>query len=85
MHAPADNVSLRQFLRTASVSALLPAIVCAALWIGISYATGGSTPYALGGGVLVGVIAFLIGYGLRRLIFDHRGPGPDVGQPPQPR
>jgi hypothetical protein len=43
------------------------------LWIAISYATGGSTLFALGGGILVGVIAFLIGYGIRQ-IFDRRTP-----------
>ena len=83
MHAPADNVtsplsaspgSLRQFLRTTPGSALLSAVICAALWIVISYATGGSTLFALGGGILLGVIVFIIGYGLRRLIFDRRRP-----------
>ena len=82
MHAPADNVTpplsasrsgLRQFLRTAPGSALLPAIIAAALWIAISYATGGSTMFSLGGGILIGVIVFIIGYGLR-LIFDRRRP-----------
>jgi hypothetical protein len=82
MHAPADNVTpplsaspsgLRQFLRTALGSALLSAVICAALWIAISYATGGTTLFALGGGILVGVIVFTIGYGLR-LMFDRRRP-----------
>ncbi len=94
MHAPADNVTpplsaspsgLRQFLRTPLGSTLLSAVICAALWIAISYATGGSTPSSLGGGILIGVIAFIIGYGLRRLIFDRWRPSPDLGQPPQPR
>jgi lipopolysaccharide export LptBFGC system permease protein LptF len=83
MHASTDNVtpppsaspsSLRQFLRTTSGSALLPAVICAALWIAISYATGGSTLFSLGGGVLIGVIVFIIGYGLRQQIFDRRRP-----------
>jgi hypothetical protein len=83
MHARADNVTpplsaspggLRQFLRTTLGSALLPAVICAVLWIAISYATGGSTWFSLGGGILVGVIAFIIGYGLRRLIFDRPRP-----------
>jgi hypothetical protein len=83
MRAPADNVApplsaspngLRQFLRTTPGSALLPAVICAALWIVISYATGGPTLFSLGGGILVGVIVFIIGYGLRRPIFDHRRP-----------
>ena len=82
MHAPADNVnpplsaspsSLRQFLRTTLDSALLPAVICTALWIAISYATGASTLFSLGGGILIGVIVFIIGYGLRRLIFDRGG------------
>jgi hypothetical protein len=80
MHAPADNATpplaasgsgLRQFLRTALGSALLPAVICAALWIAISYATGGTTMFSLGGGILVGVIAFIICYGLR-LMFERR-------------
>ena len=83
MHAPAHNVAppsvappsgLRQFLRTTLGSALLSAVIAAALWIAISYATGGPTLFSLGGGVLIGVIVFIIGYGLRRLIFDRRTP-----------
>jgi len=94
MHAPADNVNpqlsaspsgLRQFLRTPPGGALLSAVICAAIWIAISYATGGPTLFSLGGGILIGVIAFLIGYGVRRLIFDRWGPSPDLGQQPQPR
>jgi hypothetical protein len=82
MHAPADNVTpplsaspggLRQFLRTAPGSALLPAVICAALWITICYATGLPTLFSLGGGILTGVIVFIIGYGLR-LIFDRPRP-----------
>jgi hypothetical protein len=81
VHASADNVTpppsagpsgLRQFLLTALGSALLSAVICAALWITISYATGGPTLFSLGGGILIGVIVFIIGYGLRRLIFDRR-------------
>jgi len=80
MHAPADNVTpplsapsggLRQFLRTTPGSALLPAVICAALWIAIFYATGGATMFSLGGGILVGLIVFIIGYGVR-LSFDRR-------------
>ncbi len=82
MHAPADNVTpprsvspggLRQFLRTTPGSALLPAVICAALWIAISYATGGATMFSLGGGILIGLIVFIIGYGVR-LSFDRRRP-----------
>jgi hypothetical protein len=80
MHAPADNVTprlsaspggVRQFLRTTPGSALLSAVICAALWIAISYATGGPALFSLGGGILIGVIVFIIGYGVR-LIFDRR-------------
>jgi hypothetical protein len=83
MHAPADNVTpppygfpsgLRPFLRTTLGSALLSAVICAALWIAISYATGGPTVFSLGGGILVGAIVFIIGYGFRRLTFDRRRP-----------
>jgi len=83
MHAPADNVTpplsgspsgLRRFLQTTLGSALLSAVICAALWIAISYATGGPTLFSLGGGILIGVIVFIIGYGLRRLISDRRRP-----------
>ena len=82
MHVPADNVTpppaappsgLRQFLYATLGSALLSAVIAAALWIAISYATGGRTPFSLGGGILIGVIVFIIGYGVRRLIFDRRG------------
>ena len=39
------------------------------------YATGGPTLFALGGAILIGVIVFIIGYGLRSgLIFDRRRP-----------
>jgi hypothetical protein len=83
MHAPADNVTpplsgpaggLRQFLRTTLGNALLPAVICAVLWIGISSATGAPALFSLGGGILVGLIVFLIGYGLRRLMLDHWKP-----------
>ena len=82
MHPPADNVTppptaspsgLRQFLRTAPGSALFSAVTCAALWIAISYATGGPTLFSLGGGILLGVIVFIVGFGLRQ-IFDRRRP-----------
>jgi hypothetical protein len=83
MHAPAGDVTpplsgspsgLRQFLRTNLGSALLSAVICALLWIAISYATGGPTLFSLGGGILLGVIVFIVGYGLRRLILDHQTP-----------
>jgi hypothetical protein len=77
MHAPADNVTpprsassggLRQFLRTTRDGALAPALLCAALWIAISSATGAPALFSLDGGILIGVIVFIIGYGLRRLM-----------------
>ena len=83
MHAPADNATpplsgspsgLRQFLQTTLGSALLSAVICAALWIAISYATGGPTLFSLGGGILIGMVAFIIGYCFRRLIFDRWTP-----------
>jgi hypothetical protein len=83
MHTPAHNVALplsagpsglRQFLRTTLGSALLSAVICTALWITISYATGGPTLFSLGGGMLIGVIVFIIGYGLGRMILDRRTP-----------
>ncbi len=83
MHAPADNVTppLSWISERSSPvpandlgSALLSAVICAALWIAISYATGGPTLFSLGGGILIGVIVFIIGYGLRRLISDRRRP-----------
>lgn len=81
MRAPADNVTpplpassgdLRQLLRTTLGGVLFPAVICAALWIAISYLTGASTLFSLGGGVLVGVVAFIIGYGVRSLIIGRR-------------
>jgi membrane protein DedA with SNARE-associated domain len=91
MPAPASNVTaarpasptgLRPFLRTTHGSALLSAVVCAALWITISYATGSQTLFSLGGGIVIGVIVFIIGYSIRWLIFDRRSPYPDLSQPP---
>jgi hypothetical protein len=81
MHAPADNFApplsagpggLRQFMRTDLGSALLSGVICAVIWIAVSYATGGPTLFSLGGGILLGVIVFIIGYGIRRWIFDRR-------------
>ena len=63
---------LRQFLRTTLGSALLSAVIAAALWITISYATDGPTLFSLGGGNLIGVIVFIIGYGVRQLIWRAR-------------
>ena len=52
----------------------LSALICAAIWIIISFATGGTAAFSLGGGILLGVIVFIVGYAFRRLIFDRRRP-----------
>jgi hypothetical protein len=41
-------------------------VVAALLWIVITLATGGSVAFALIGGVIVGAIAFVIGYVFHR-------------------
>ena len=46
-------------------------MVAALLWIIISLATGGTILFALIGGILVGIVAFLIGFGFR-VFFDRR-------------
>ena len=53
---------------------VLSALICAAIWIIISFATGGTVLFSLGGGVLLGVVVFLVGYAFRRLIIDRRRP-----------
>jgi hypothetical protein len=53
-------------------SALLSALICALLWIIISFATGGSVLFSLGGGVLLFVVVFIVGYGFRRLVLHRR-------------
>jgi hypothetical protein len=53
---------------------LLSAAICAAIWIIISFATGGTVLFSLGGGVLIGVIVFIIGYAFRRLVLERRKP-----------
>jgi hypothetical protein len=52
----------------------LSALICAVLWIIISFATGGTVLFSLGGGILLGVIVFIVGYAFRRLVFDRRKP-----------
>ena len=52
----------------------LAALISAALWIIISFATGGTVLFSLGGGVLLFVVAFIVGYAFRRLVFDRRKP-----------
>jgi hypothetical protein len=62
-------------MRTTFGSSLLPAAIAALLWIIISFATGGSVLFSLGGGIACGVVVFIIGYGVRRLVFDRRHAG----------
>jgi hypothetical protein len=59
-------------VRTTLGSSLLSAVICAAIWIIISFATGGTVLFSLGGGILVGVIVFIIGYGFRRLVLERK-------------
>jgi hypothetical protein len=59
-------------MRTTLGSSLLSAVIAALLWIIISFATGGSVVFSLGGGIALGVVVFIIGYGFRRLVFDRR-------------
>ena len=53
-------------------SNLFSAAIAALLWIVISFATGGSVLFSLGGGIALGVIAYIIGYAIRRLVLDRR-------------
>jgi hypothetical protein len=64
-------------VRTTLGSSLFSAAICALLWIVISFATGGTAQFSLGGGILAGVIVFILGYGFRRLIFNRRKPSPE--------
>jgi hypothetical protein len=64
----------RNSLRTILGSTLLSAVIAALLWIVISFATGGTVFFSLGGGILLGVIVFIVGYGFRRLVLDAREP-----------
>lgn len=61
-------------VRTTLGMSLLSGAICAVIWIIISFATGGTALFSLGGGVLAGVIVFIIGYGFRRLVLDRRKP-----------
>jgi hypothetical protein len=59
-------------MRTIFGSSLLPAAIAALLWIIISFATGGGVLFSLGGGIALGAVVFIIGYGFRRLVIDRR-------------
>jgi hypothetical protein len=53
-------------------SNLFSASACALIWIIISFATGGTVLFSLGGGIALGVVAYIIGYAFRRLVLDRR-------------
>lgn len=50
-------------------------LAAALIWIVISFATGASAAFAIGGGVAVGVVAFVISYLFHRLAVGSRGRG----------
>jgi hypothetical protein len=58
-------------MRTPVGSSLLSAAIATLLWIVISAATGGTALFSVVGGIMVGVIVFVVGYGCRRLVL-HR-------------
>jgi hypothetical protein len=77
-------------MRTTFGSSLLSAAIAALLWIIISFATGGGVLFSLGGGIALGVVVFIIGYGFRRLVIDRRHAASgsrrlSVAQPPPGR
>ena len=61
---------MRNFLRTAAGNALLSAVIGAVIWIVITFATGGTAAFALVGGILCGIVIFIIGYAFRRLFIQ---------------
>ncbi len=61
-------------MRTVLGTSLLSAAIAALLWIIISFATGGTALFSLGGGVGVGIVVFVIGYGFRRLVLARGKP-----------
>lgn len=61
-------------MRTPLGSSLVSAAIAALLWIIISFATGADVLFAVGGGILVGVVVLIVGYGFRRLIWERRKP-----------
>jgi hypothetical protein len=46
-------------------SSLLSAAIAALIWVVISFATGASAGFSLGGAILCGVVVFGIGYAWR--------------------
>ena len=61
-------------MRTSLGSSLISAAIAALIWIVISLVTGAGVLFAVGGGILVGVVVLIIGYGFRRLIWERRKP-----------
>lgn len=62
-----------QAVRTTLGSSLISAAIAAVIWVVVSFATGGSVLFSLGGGIACGVVVFIIGYSFRRLFLDrHR-------------
>jgi hypothetical protein len=57
-------------MRTILGSSLLSGAIAALLWIIISFATGAPALFSLGGGIACGVVVFIIGSGIRRLVLD---------------
>jgi hypothetical protein len=51
-------------------SNLFSASACALIWIVISFATGGSVLFSLGGGIALGVITYILGYVIRRFVIN---------------
>jgi hypothetical protein len=52
-------------------SSALSATISVVIWIVISAITGGSAAFVILGGIVCGLVVFVLGYGFRRLIF-HR-------------
>jgi len=59
-------------MRTPVGSSLISAVIAAALWIIISFATGGPVVFSLVGGIACGVVVFIIGYAIRLVIGRRR-------------
>jgi hypothetical protein len=61
-------------VRTSLGLSLLSAAIAAVLWIVISFATGGTVLFSLGGGIALGIVVFVIGYSFRLLVMQRRKP-----------
>jgi hypothetical protein len=61
-------------VRTPVGLSLLSAAIAAILWIVISFATGGTVLFSLGGGIALGIVVFVIGYSIRLLVMQRRKP-----------